>query len=84
MLESGKHHSYNLQINNFCLSKPKTWTMDMNQLFSRYWSAGKKGQLTPWIVDYQAPPSMEFSRQEYWSGLPFPSPHLNHFKCAVQ
>ena len=23
---------------------------------------------------YQAPPSMEFSRQEYWSGLPFPSP----------
>ena len=25
-------------------------------------------------VSYQAPPSMEFSRQEYWSGLPFPSP----------
>ena len=24
-------------------------------------------------VAYQAPPSMEFSRQEYWSGLPFPS-----------
>ena len=29
---------------------------------------------TPWIIAYQAPPSMEFSRQEYWSGLPFPSP----------
>ena len=29
---------------------------------------------TPWIVAYQAPPSMGFSRQEYWSGLPFPSP----------
>ena len=28
---------------------------------------------TPWTVAYQAPPSMEFSRQEYWSGLPFPS-----------
>ena len=28
----------------------------------------------PWTVTYQAPPSMEFSRQEYWSGLPFPSP----------
>ena len=28
----------------------------------------------PWIVAYQAPPSMGFSRQEYWSGLPFPSP----------
>ena len=31
----------------------------------------------PWTVAYQAPQSMEFSRQEYWSGLPFPSPgHL--------
>ena len=31
----------------------------------------------PWTIAYQAPPSMEFSRQEYWSGLPFPSPgHL--------
>ena len=29
---------------------------------------------TPWTVAYQVPPSMEFSRQEYWSGLPFPSP----------
>ena len=28
----------------------------------------------PWIVAYQDPPSTEFSRQEYWSGLPFPSP----------
>ena len=28
----------------------------------------------PWTVAYQAPPSMEFSRQEYWSGLPFPCP----------
>ena len=29
---------------------------------------------TPWTVAYQASPSMRFSRQEYWSGLPFPSP----------
>ena len=29
---------------------------------------------TPWTVAYQALPSMGFSRQEYWSGLPFPSP----------
>ena len=28
----------------------------------------------PWTLAYQAPPSMGFSRQEYWSGLPFPSP----------
>ena len=30
--------------------------------------------VTPWTVDHQAPLSMEFSRQEYWSGLPFPTP----------
>ena len=29
---------------------------------------------TPWTVAYQASPSTGFSRQEYWSGLPFPSP----------
>ena len=29
---------------------------------------------TPWTVAHQAPPSMGFSRQEYWSGLPFPFP----------
>ena len=29
---------------------------------------------TPWTVAYQAPPSMGFSRQEYWSGVPLPSP----------
>ena len=28
----------------------------------------------PWTVAYQAPPSVGFSRQEYWSGVPFPSP----------
>ena len=33
--------------------------------------------VTPWTVAYQVPPSMGFSRQEYWSGLPLPSPeHL--------
>ena len=30
--------------------------------------------VTPWTVAYRAPPSMGFSRQEYWSELPFPSP----------
>ena len=34
---------------------------------------------TPWTAAYQAPPSMGFSRQEYWSGLPLPSPN----KCKV-
>ena len=35
---------------------------------------------TPWTADHQAPPPMGFSRQEYWSGMPLPSPrNLGHF-----
>ena len=33
---------------------------------------------TPWTVAYQGPLSMGFSRQEYWSGLPFPAPEDLH------
>ena len=33
---------------------------------------------TPWTATYQAPPSMRLSRQEYWSGLPLPSPCSAH------
>ena len=32
--------------------------------------------MTPWTAAYQAPPSMGFSRQEYWSGVPLPSPWI--------
>ena len=31
---------------------------------------------TPWTAAYQTPPSMRFSRQEYWSGVPLPSPEV--------
>ena len=31
---------------------------------------------TPWMAAYQPPPSLGFSRQEHWSGLPFPSPSM--------
>ena len=34
--------------------------------------------VTPWTAAYQTPQSMGFSRQEYWSGLPLPSPTLGH------
>ena len=30
--------------------------------------------VTPWTAAHQVPPSLGFSRQEHWSGLPFPSP----------
>ena len=41
---------------------------------------------TPWCVAYQAPLPIEFSRQEYWSGLPFPSPgdHIKPSSPALQ
>ena len=39
------------------------------KLLSRVWLLA-----TPWTAAHQAPPSMGFSRQEYWSGLPLPSP----------
>ena len=50
--------------------------------FSNAWKWKVKGKLlshvrllaTPWTTAYQAPPPMGFSRQEYWSGVPLPSP----------
>ena len=38
------------------------------------WKWSRSVFVTPWTIAYQASPSMGFSRQEYWSGLPFPSP----------
>ena len=38
---------------------------------------------TPWTAAYQAPPSMGFSRQEYWSGLPLPSPLKVSTTCLL-
>ena len=38
---------------------------------------------TPWTVAYQAPPSMGFPRQEYWSGLPLPSPLPSNILVSV-
>ena len=36
--------------------------------------------MTPWTAAYQALPSMRFSRQKYWSGLPLPSLNKGHSK----
>ena len=46
--------------------------------------------LTPWIVTYQVPLSLKFSRQEYWSGLPFlsagdlPNPGVESWSPSLQ
>ena len=45
--------------------------------FSNAWKCSRSvvsDLTTPWTAAYQAPPSMGFSRQEYWSGVPLPSP----------
>ena len=48
------------------------WKVKVKSL-SRVWLLA-----TPWTAAYQAPPSMGFSRQEYWSGVPLPSPDKVH------
>ena len=40
-------------------------------------SRGVRLLVTPWTAAHQAPPSMGFSRQEYWSGVPLPSPFVS-------
>ena len=50
------------------------WKVKVKSL-SRVWLLA-----TPWTAAYQAPPSMGLSRQEYWSGVPLPSPN---FMAAV-
>ena len=39
--------------------------------------------VTPWTAAYQAPPSMGFSRQEHWSGVPLPSPPYHTYKSDI-
>ena len=52
-------------------SKAWKWKVKVKSL-SRVWLLA-----TPWTVAYQVPPSMGFSRQEYWSGVPLPSSMTN-------
>ena len=49
------------------------------KLLSRAWLLG-----TPWTAAYQAPPFMGFSRQEYWSGVPLPSPGKMYGKSNME
>ena len=54
------------------LHESEKWKLSRVQLFA-----------IPWTAAYQAPPSMVFSRQEYWSRVPLPSPicRIHHEKC---
>ena len=48
--------------------------MDLNTLGGGLVTKSCLTLATPWTADYQTPLSLVFSRQEYWSMLPFPSP----------
>ena len=68
--QEGKFYSKTVSFHRKwrCYHLPIFYSREV-KLLNRVWLFA-----TPWTVAYQAPPSMEFSRQEYWSGLPFPSP----------
>ena len=54
------------------ISSSNAWKWKVKvKLLSRVWLLA-----TPWTAAYQAPPPMRFSRQEYWSGVPSPSPQF--------
>ena len=59
----------------------KSFNLNFYNIFINVWLVSEVKLLicvrlfaTPWTVAYHAPLSMRFSKQEYWSGLPFPSP----------
>ena len=71
------------QSYDFSSSHVWMWELDCKESWVSKWKwkwkllSRVRLSVTPWTVAYQAPRSMEFSRQEDWSGLPFPSPISN-------
>ena len=69
----GIHQARTLEWVSIPFSNAWKWKVKVKSL-SHVWLFA-----TPWTAAYQAPPSMGFSRQEYWSGVPLPSPN----KCPT-
>ena len=65
----GIHQARTLEWVAISFSNAWKWKVKVKLLSRVYPSA------TPWTAAHQAPPSMGFSRQEYWSGVPLPSPN---------
>ena len=61
--------TWNFYLSLLCERMPSPNYSVKIKLLSRVWLFA-----TLWTIAHQAPPPMGFSRQEYWSGLPFPSP----------
>ena len=61
-------------LQHSCLENPRGWrSLAGYSLLLSHFSRVRLCA-TPWTAAHQAPPSLGFSRQEHWSGLPFPSP----------
>ena len=69
-LEPGSLQARTLEWVAISFSNAWKWKVKAKSL-GRVWLV-----VTPWTAAYQALPSMGFSRQEYWSGVPLPSPIL--------
>ena len=64
-----QNFSLNLEQRFFSIVMPNMLLLLLLSRFSRIQLCA-----TPWTAAHQAPPSLGFSRQEHWSGFPFPSP----------
>ena len=71
ILQARTLERFAISLSNAWKSKVKVKSLSHVQLFT-----------TPWTAAHQAPPSMGFSRWEYWSGVPSPSPCL-HYTCTI-
>ena len=61
------------------ISFSNAWKWKVKAKSLRFFASLVRLFATPWSAAYQAPPSMGFSRREYWSGVPLPSPN----KCVI-
>ena len=75
---------YHINCVYMCVSLQAHYSVRMLLLLSRF--SHVRLCATPWIAAYQAPPSMGFSGQQYWSGVPLPSPkycYINAFMNSL-
>ena len=80
-----------ININNLRYADNTTFMADSEEELKRLLMKVKEKSLsrvrllaTPWTASYQAPLSMGFSRQEYWSGVPLPSSILRSKGCILE
>ena len=59
---------------SFPVEEGGIWMPEKVKVKVDHWTCHVQFLVTPWAVDYHGPPSVGLLRQEYWSGLPFPSP----------